>query len=145
MTTAPHLIQPRLSFAALLDYICANYRADDEDVWNETTARPEPTNRRISRITGRPMSMIQSWRSQDAIPLMTADKIAAHMGLHPMSIWPGEYDRIEIHPWGLLDTKARTAAIQYLRARGLKAGVEGFDEALEAECWRRLDAELVAV
>ena len=79
--------QPRVSFADLESFL-ANSQEDAElrqFVSVTTTCKVLPGV--LAQRTGVTRNSIYRWR-ETGIPLFAADRIACHMGVHPLVIWP---------------------------------------------------------
>lgn len=45
-----------------------------------------------ARLVGSPPSCIRRWRSNGKVSAHVGDRLATRIGLHPMSVWPQEWD-----------------------------------------------------
>jgi len=50
----------------------------------------------LARALGRQRAQVQKWR-RNGVPLVSADRIAVAVGLHPVEVWPDWYAVTEDH------------------------------------------------
>lgn len=51
----------------------------------------------LARALGRDRAQVGRWRRQ-GVTLLSADRIAVALGLHPVEVWPDWYSLTEEHP-----------------------------------------------
>lgn len=60
------------------------------DLCNEHGKVPSKT---AARLIGCPSSCVRRWRKTGRLMPATADKLATRLGVHPITLWPDEWQR----------------------------------------------------
>jgi lambda repressor-like predicted transcriptional regulator len=50
----------------------------------------------LARALGRDRAQLAKWR-RDGLPIMSADRLAVAVGMHPVELWPDWYEVTEPH------------------------------------------------